>query len=286
MAWFKVDDQLPKNRKARAVRKSHPDKRRDIAPFGLWTIAGALSDDGWIALEVLEDWDDDAEQLAERLVSAGLWYATERDGEPGYVFHDWHDQNPIRDDNDPSSTGTFGNHVRWHVQRQIVAPDCAHCPKEPSADDRPDIGPISPPDIAPVGAESLPSRPDPIPNPTRADRKDSCASADAEREFDAWYATYPRKRGKGQAVKAYRAARKKASAATLLAAIEQQATSLIARGPDYCPYPATWLNGERWNDQPDTQIPRPKTRVQEHLSLVEQLAAEEAATIHEIGQRR
>ena len=25
----------------------------------------------------------------------------------------------------------------------------------------------------------------------------------------------------------------------------------MARGPEFCPYPATWLNGERWTDQPD-----------------------------------
>src|SRR5690606_25804580 len=51
----------------------------------------------------------------------------------------------------------------------------------------------------------------------------SSASADAEREFDDWYAAYPRKKGKGQALKAYRAARKKADAQTLLAAIQAQA---------------------------------------------------------------
>jgi hypothetical protein len=116
-----------------------------------------------------------------------------------------------------------------------------------------------------------------------------CASADAEREseFDVWWAAYPRKRGKGQAAKAYRAARKRASAETLLAAVQQQTPTLTARGPDYCPYPATWLNGERWADQPDALMPQPQTRVQEHLSLVQQLAAEEAdQTVREIGYRR
>ncbi|QSR28890.1 Hypothetical protein CFH99_0070 [Nocardioides aromaticivorans] len=90
----------------------------------------------------------------------------------------------------------------------------------------------------------------------------SCASADAEREpdplatdFDRWYDTYPRKRGKGQAFKAYRAARKKVDAPTLLDALASQLATLTARGPEYVPYPATWLNGERWADEPDNVRP-------------------------------
>jgi len=81
--------------------------------------------------------------------------------------------------------------------------------------------------------------------------KQPCASANAEREFDEWYAEYPRKKGKGQAMKAYRAARKKTDAQTLLRAIRQQAPALMARGIEFAPYPATWLNGERWDDLPD-----------------------------------
>ena len=77
----------------------------------------------------------------------------------------------------------------------------------------------------------------------------TCAPADAEREFETWYLAYPRKRAKGQAAKAYRTARKTTDAETLLAAITAQAPSLIAQGADYIPYPATWLNGRRWLDE-------------------------------------
>ena len=101
----------------------------------------------------------------------------------------------------------------------------------------------------------------------------SCSSADAESEsdeigaelipfeppastpqgddgFDDWWQTYPRKVGKGQAAKAYKAARKKATPEALFAAITAQAPLLMARGSQYCPHPATWLNGERWRDEP------------------------------------
>jgi hypothetical protein len=293
--WMKIDDGLHAHRKTRAVIKTHPAKRRDAAPMGIWVLAGSWAaqngTDGWVPEDELDRWDEDWEALVDRLVHSGYWWPQNRDGERGYGFNDWHDYNDPADL--ASKSGTYGNHVRWHVNEKRVEPGCEHCPKEP--DDRGDIAPESGGDRGAIsgGDSRIPSppialpEPEPDPNPTRTPNR-SCASADAEREFDAWYATYPRKRGKGQAAKAYRAARKKATAETLLAAIEQQAASLISRGPDYCPYPATWLNGERWNDQPDAQIPQPRTRVQEHLALVQQLAAEENGhpTIPQIGQRR
>lgn len=106
--------------------------------------------------------------------------------------------------------------------------------------------------------------------------KTSCASADAEREnephpgynreqvrrrdrdrhaeFDEWYSAYPRKRGKGQAMKAYRSARKKVSAQVLLDAVASQYATLTSRGEEFCPYPATWLNGERWADEDASNV--------------------------------
>lgn len=74
----------------------------------------------------------------------------------------------------------------------------------------------------------------------------SCDDAD----FDGWYATYPRHVGKGQARKAYRAARKKADAATLLAGAAAAAARYAGSEEQFIPHPSTWLNGERWLDQP------------------------------------
>ena len=76
MTWFKVDDGLHAHRKVRAVRRSHGAKKRDIAPMAIWVLAGswcgAHRTDGFIPREVIEDWDDDAEGLAQRLIDAGL----------------------------------------------------------------------------------------------------------------------------------------------------------------------------------------------------------------------
>lgn len=65
-------------------------------------------------------------------------------------------------------------------------------------------------------------------------------------EFDEFYKFYPKKVGKGQAVKAWRSAIKKASAEQIIAGLRR-----FDFNPDrqYVPNPATWLNGERWADE-------------------------------------
>lgn len=175
--WMRVDDGLPTHRKTRAVLKSHGDKSRDAAPLGIWALAGAWAGknrtDGWVPEDELDRWDDDWQPLVDRLVKAGFWWPHERDGERGYGFNDWHDYNDPADA--ASKSGTFGNHVRWHVNEKKVDPTCAHCPKEPSEpEDRPDIGGDRgaiggriAPDIAPdSGGEShLPSGAIALPEP-------------------------------------------------------------------------------------------------------------------------
>ena len=293
MAWFKTDDQLPDHHKARKVRKSHPVKRRDASPFGLWVLAGAWSNDGFVPLEILEDWDDDAFEVAERLVNAGLWHPTEREGEPGYVFHDWHDQNPAKGDNDPSSSGTYGNHIKWHVQRQLVSEECRHCPSEPEADrpdDRPDIAPMIAPDIAKPSGASLPSRPVPNPDPSRPDRKPLAdTSADPDRFQEFWDA-YDKKVKKADAEKKWAKAIKKADPDHIVAAAAEFVTWERAnnQGGRFIPDPSSWLHGERWRDERKSPA-KPQTNTQAHLALVEQIAAEERAeqdTLLPIGQIR
>lgn len=158
--WFKVDDKFPNHRKVRQVRRSHPTKRRDASAFGLWVLAGAWSDDGFVPLEVLEDWDDDAEAMALRLVDAGLWVSCRNEGEPGFRFHDWDEMNP-----DPATAGAMGNHRRWHERRGKSDPKCIFC-----VPDRGDIAPESPPISPPnpdadrvriVSGIADPTRPDP-----------------------------------------------------------------------------------------------------------------------------
>jgi hypothetical protein len=69
--------------------------------------------------------------------------------------------------------------------------------------------------------------------------------------FAEWYALYPRKESRGQAGKAYAAALAKVSHEVLMEAVKNYAAAVLGRvPPDKIPHPATWLNGEKWADDP------------------------------------
>lgn len=71
-------------------------------------------------------------------------------------------------------------------------------------------------------------------------------TSNPEGEFVQFWQAYPRKVGKGQARTAFKAARKKVALPVLLAALAEQAPRWSE--PQFIPHPATWLNGERWED--------------------------------------
>lgn len=75
---------------------------------------------------------------------------------------------------------------------------------------------------------------------------DAGAPAD---EFPAWYQVYPRHVARPAAEKAYRAARKEASAETLMQGAQAMRRAVEGgRDIKFVPYPATWLNQKRWLD--------------------------------------
>lgn len=264
MAWFRVDDQLPKHRKSRALLKGGDGKRRDCTPFGLWALAGAWSNDGFVPLDVLEDFDDDAADLAARLVKSGLWHHAVREGEQGFTFHDWDDQNPAAHDSDPSTSGTYGNHVRWHEQRGKVSEDCDHCPNLSGAnrgDDRGDVG-GNPSGIAPG-----PSRPD----PTRPLSSDESDQSDEPDRFDEFWQAYGKKVGRKKAQQKWTLALRKTdvTADSLIAAAASYVAFQKREGkhPEFTKDPATWLNGEHWTDE-RVKPPQSRQTVLPHVSQI------------------
>lgn len=70
--------------------------------------------------------------------------------------------------------------------------------------------------------------------------------------FDEFWQAYPRKTDKGNARKAWAKAIKKREPQAIIAA----ATAYAASKPEprFTAHPSTWLNGERWDDQPLTLI--------------------------------
>jgi hypothetical protein len=61
----------------------------------------------------------------------------------------------------------------------------------------------------------------------------------------------PKKVGKGQARRSFKQALKKTDLSTLTSAMDRYAKSVEGSDPKFVAHPATWLNGERWDDEPD-----------------------------------
>lgn len=81
---------------------------------------------------------------------------------------------------------------------------------------------------------------------------DSVTTAAGEAAFDAWWAQWPRKVAKAEALAAWRKLAPDAElAARMVAAVLVQAASEPWRrdGGMFIPYPATWINGRRWEDE-------------------------------------
>ena len=104
--------------------------------------------------------------------------------------------------------------------------------------------------LSPAEDEALAS----LRGPTKATtRKATRRPASDVEGFDEWYDLYARKEARGAAEKAYRKAVKGGvPPAVLLACLRRQLPAMqrkIAAGDrQYVPYPASWLNAERWAD--------------------------------------
>lgn len=78
---------------------------------------------------------------------------------------------------------------------------------------------------------------------------------DLENEFEDLWSHYPKKRSKGRALKAFKAARKRVSLETISAGLMRYAAEREGQDPKYTKHLASWLNDECWNDEP--AAPRP-----------------------------
>ena len=76
----------------------------------------------------------------------------------------------------------------------------------------------------------------------------------ADKLFDQFWAVYPKKKGKEQARKAWKKlAPDKDLCRQMSAALkwQKQSQEWLKDGGQFIPYPASWLNGHRWEDAPD-----------------------------------
>lgn len=73
--------------------------------------------------------------------------------------------------------------------------------------------------------------------------------------FEAFWKCYPRKVDKGHARKAFATALKRADAPTISQGARRYAEAVKGKDPKYIAHAATWLNGDRWLDEPERSTP-------------------------------
>jgi hypothetical protein len=102
---------------------------------------------------------------------------------------------------------------------------------------------------------------------------------DLQSDFDAWYRLYPRKQARGDALKAYRQARKIASAQELRDGLQRYVLSTIGVEKEHIKLAGGWLRAERWTDEavpitPERDRGYKPTRDEQNLAVVARLADE------------
>lgn len=229
MTWFKVDDGF----------YDHP--KVDDLPLevvGLWLLCGTYAarhlTDGVVSAQRVRKFGG-TDDMCSALVRANMW----RTHPEGYEFVDWGDWNPTRDEVEAERAKS---RERMRRRRQASRSDQG----ERSEDVRANTERTSP------GVR------DPRPDPTRpikstsdsADADTRRSSSSDEEAFDEWWKKYPRKVGKGQARKAFKKALTKTTLEELHSGLEAYLVQVQEKDPDFIAHPSTWLNGERWSDEP------------------------------------
>ena len=83
--------------------------------------------------------------------------------------------------------------------------------------------------------------------------------------FLKFWEVYPRREGKGSALKAYQNIKEpKPMLSEILSSINDHSNSKQWQNKEFIPHPATWLNQRRWEDEMDDVTPKPKILVFEH----------------------
>lgn len=267
MPWFPVDDRFHSHPKAAAA---------SLAAIGLWALAGSWANDhltnGDVPEHMVRSLSRGATELADELVSVGLWRRTKT----GYRFHQWQadSDGSVRNRSKSEVTaerknksigGAIGNHRRWHTGKDgKPSSKCKYChpdqEKQESvdrSDKRSDTeGGTDRTPNPPIPSHPIPTKDPPTPQGGKnGSRRSSNYDYDADPDFLRFWETYPRKTAKPKAYEAWKAARKRGTDAQVIIDAAARYRDNPDRKPNYTAHPATWLNGERYNDFDEVTSP-------------------------------
>lgn len=244
MPWFKVDDSFHAHPKVLAT---------EPAALGLWVIAGAWSSanltDGFVPTMALTRLLPGSDELARTLVTAGLWRRTKG----GYQFHDWSEYQPSKDDVEAERKSARDRMRKLREQRKGAAQG-VNGSGEHQANVRANFGRSSGTPTHPIPTHknniktsSSTATPSTEPRPAKP-------GSDDDPDFTRFWAAYPRRIGKGQARRAWTKAVKTTKPEAIIEAAGRFTAARGNEDPKFTPHPATWLNGERWNDTPEPEL--------------------------------
>lgn len=270
MPWFKVDDGFHAHRKVARLG------REDFDAIALWTVAGSWCadqlTDGWVPEYVAAKLDADYKARAGALVRVGLWEVTERDGEPGWLFHQWSEdgRQPTAEQVKAERTATAERQRRFRekvkgtpnrngVTNALVTPGVTEPVTRESQSPFPSVPFPSVPlqrttSAPPVQATvtrihaDRDDEPEPLPGFTTAARP---KPARPDRFADFWK-TYPRKKAKGNAEKSWtKAIEDGVDPQLIIDAALVYRMERNGQDPQFTKLPATWLNQRCWEDEAD-----------------------------------
>lgn len=229
MTWFKVDDGFYSHEKVVSI----PRGVRAEA-IGTWTLCGTWSAakdrDGFVPAHMIEELGASSAG-AEALVSAGLW-KRRRGG--GFQFVNWEKYQP-------TVTSKIEKR-KSEAQRQ--ADYRARNANDSKGSSQRDSDGVTDAYIPPV--------PVPVPVPDPKEVKNT-SSPTGDGSFDAFYESYPRKVGKEAARRAYEKAIKSTRPEVILEGVRRYAADSNLPEKKFVPYPAKWLNGGQWDDEPQPE---------------------------------
>jgi hypothetical protein len=258
MTWVRLDDDFPSHRKVR--RCSDGAFRFHIS--GLCWASRYLTD-GYISAEdaelIADDLDDSHDpatlkDVLNELTRRGMWHPAQHAcpqcptrEDDGWVIHDYLDMNPSAEQVQ-RQRGLAAKRQRRARERGVAVQqigDGESSPGEASSRNRHAVTDAS------VTRESRLPTPTPTPTPirTKSTRSKSERVSARDPDFERFWANYPRKEAKGAAEKAWAAAIKKTDPEAIVSAAERY-RSQPGREARYTAHPATWLNAERWSDEP------------------------------------
>lgn len=287
MPWAKIDDGFDEHPKIESLFDEE-DELMALAAIGLWTVSLSRAHremqpsrrhknkkPGLIQRSNIRRYTsrEDREQLAGLLVKYGLW-EVDPDGE-GWMIHDFGEYLPSgKLKHQRSIAGQRGAATRYGRidedgnlldKHGNLLPEVGNLPEESWQDmarARPRGGTPEPepketiknssPSAPPMGDSDDGALPGLAPPPAVTRRRGVAVTGDSP-DFVRFWEAYPKRKGKVDARKAWAKAIKSGTDPdSLISAAERYAVERARLNEEekYTLYPATWLNGERWDDEP------------------------------------